>query len=345
VANRLLQKEKKLLSTHTNYTEISAFVDALNIEGVFTVTPFHRQEDTLLRVCKDKGKLMLTSILSFDNVTKRGWIPVEYDLYMVWNKYNKAELQRIYPFIDPGKIYVTGAVQFDFYFNDHYRLDKEEWKKITGLSVIPENRKIILYAGGPKSLFPHEPGYLKDIDDAINSGAIQGNPVVLFRSHPIDNIDRWKKSIGESKNIVFDRSWTGEKKFGEANLTEFDIKKLCSTLQYTDVHINLCSTMTVDGSAYNKPQIGPAYYKKDPVVSRLLADMYWQEHFIPIMKTGVLLLASSKEELVQHINNVLNNGTPNTSASSQAILENVITYADGHNTERVYNLLKQYILA
>jgi hypothetical protein len=32
----------------------------LNIDAVFTVTPFHAQEDFLLRACKDLGKKMIT---------------------------------------------------------------------------------------------------------------------------------------------------------------------------------------------------------------------------------------------------------------------------------------------
>lgn len=336
--SELLRTENELVHTHTNYTQLSAFVDSLNVEAVFTVTPFHRQEDVLLRACKDKGKLMLTSILSFDNITKRGWMPVEYDAYAVWNQYNKDELQRIYPQVTQEKIHIVGAPQFDFYFKNGYLLEEKDWREIVGLTNVDEGRKIILYAGGPRALFPHEPDYLKDIDDAINAGQIKGDPVVLFRCHPIDTVDRWKKHIGDSKNIVFDKSWTGEKNFGETNITVSDIKKLCSTLAYTDVHINLCSTMTVDGSAFNKPQIGPAYYKTDKRISQLLENMYWQEHFIPIMKTGKLLLARSKNNLIDCINKSLTTG--NGEIDNSTILENVITYTDGESTERVLSVLQ-----
>lgn len=149
-----------------------------------------------------------------------------------------------------------------------------------------------------------------------------------------------EKSLGDIKNVVFDASWTGEKQLGEANITDFDIKKLCSTLYYTDVHINLCSTMTVDGSAFNKPQIGPTYFKNSAVISRRLYKMYWQEHFAPIMQTGAVPLAKSKEELIRHINNALHINSESLKASSQAILESVITYTDGNSTDRVCALLK-----
>jgi len=60
---------------------------------------------------------MLTAILSFDNITKRGWIPVIFETYMVWNRDNKMQLERIYPQIQKERIVVTGAPQFDFLFS------------------------------------------------------------------------------------------------------------------------------------------------------------------------------------------------------------------------------------
>ncbi len=283
---------------------------------------------------------MMTSILSFDNITKRGWIPVEYDLYMVWNEDNKQQLHRIYPFTLNKPVYVTGAVQFDFYFKNEFILPIKEWKNIMEIPA-DDNRKIILYAGGPQALFPREPLYLKDIDKAISSGLIKGNPVVLFRCHPIDKIERWKKIIGESKNIIFDVSWTGKEKPGNANITMSDIKKLCSTLAYTDVHINLCSTMSVDGTAYCKPQIGPAYVTNNKVENRLLQNMYKQEHFETIMDSKILSLATSLEEMIYLINDALQNGKTDYNISKE-LLKKIISYTDGKNTDRVMEVIKNY---
>ena len=66
----LLKKEKVLLVSDTNYNAMMQFVDNLNIDAVFAVTPFHSQEDIFLRAAKAKGKQMITSILSFDNIIK-----------------------------------------------------------------------------------------------------------------------------------------------------------------------------------------------------------------------------------------------------------------------------------
>ena len=338
---KLFAKEKELLLTNTNYTQIQKWLLPLKAQAVFTVTPFHAQEDILVRVCKDAGMKMLSAILSFDNITKRGWIPVEYDAYMVWNKYNQNELYRIYPFTKNKSITVTGAAQFDFYWKKEFLMNESEWKQMVGLQSI-NGRKIILYAGGPQSLFPNEPQYLTHINDAIGNGKINGNPIVLFRCHPVDVVQRWKDAIGNSPNVVFDSSWTGAENLLNANITVGDIGKLCSTLAFTDVHINLCSTMTIDGSAFGKPQIGPAYDEVVPNKAHLLKKMYWQEHFLPVINTKGFALAESKEQLISFINEALHQPEKMTKASNR-IVQEIITYNDGKCAERVVEVLKEQL--
>lgn len=340
-ANRkkLFIAEADLLVSDTNYIDMLALVDSLQVDAVFTCAPFQTQEDMLLRACKAKGKYMLASILSFDNITKRGWIPVTYDAYMVWNAYNATEVKRIYPnAARNNNVHVVGAAQFDFYFKPAFVMPEEVWRKSTGITAA--GRKIILYAGGPKVLFPNEPQYIKHLDEAIEAGEITGKPIILFRCHPIDDVERWKRYIGPSSNIIFDTSWTGKEKYQYVNVTKDDIQKLCSTLAYTDVHINLISTMSVDGSAYNKPQIAPAYDEVRPHTVALLRNMYYQEHYLPIMRTNGLLFAQSKQEFIALTNKALQNKTDH-SMQAQSILKEIITYTDGKSTERVVDVIRQ----
>lgn len=338
---KLHKQEQALLKTDTNYEAMLQLVKELNIDAVFAVTPFHAQEDIFLRACEASGKQMITSILSFDNIVKRGWIPVNYSTYMVWNQKMKEELLRIYaPNATEQNIHIVGAAQFDFYKNSKYILPREEWLKIVGLP--DSERKIILFAGGPLSLFPQEHQFLQHIDEAITNGMIKGNPIVLFRCHPIDRIERWQNAVKGSKNVFFDTSWTGSKRLTLTNVTDHDIRKLCSTLKYTDVHINTCSTMTVDGSAFSKPQIGPAYDEFVKPRKYDLKSMYYQEYFLPIMQTTGVLHANNRKELIQFVNDALDN-PQNYILKSEDILEAIITYTDGKCTERVNNVLKQVI--
>lgn len=339
---KLHREEQALLKTDTNYLAMLQLVKDLNIDAVFVVTPFHAQEDIFLRACEASGKQMITSILSFDNIVKRGWIPVNYSTYLVWNQKMKEELLRVYPpNANEQNIHIVGAAQFDFYKKADYLLSREEWLKIVGLP--DTNRKIILFAGGPLSLFPQEHQFLKHIDEAITKGIIKGNPIVLFRCHPIDKIERWQKAVEGSENVFFDTSWTGSLKLTLSNVTDYDIRKLCSTLMYTDVHVNTCSTMTVDGSAFDKPQIGPAYDEHVDPRKYDLKSMYFQEYFLPIMKTNGVLHANNRNELIQFVNNALEHPEKYI-CKSKDILEAIITYTDGKCTERVVGVLREKLV-
>jgi len=337
--NNLFIKEKQLLEDDTNFSDMLALVDTLNIDAVFTPTPFHTQEDIFLRAAKERGKKMFTSILSFDNLTKRGWIPVDFNVYMVWNKYNFNEAKRIYPRATAtGNVHIVGAAQFDVYFKNENLISKDQWKQLTGIPL--NDKKIILYAGGPGALFPNECQYLKHLVEALKNKEIEGDPLILFRCHPIDNVERWKEYVGEHPNLIYDTSWTGKERLQLTNITDKDISKLCSTLAFTDVHINVNSTMSVDGSAYRKPQIGPCYDEVNQAKEHLLQGMYSQEHFIPIVNTGGLLLAKSRKQLIDFVNETLKNPR-NFISNSNRIVEEIITYADGRSTERTVEIIKE----
>jgi hypothetical protein len=286
---------------------------------------------------KQKQAPVVASIHSFDNVTKRGWSALSFDHYIVWNKYNKAELQRINKKLSDNNITIAGAPQFDFHFRKKKNCVRSEWLKKMGL---PVNKKIILYSGGPANLFPQEPQYLKDLIDAFTDEKIKEEAIIFFRSHPLDKKERWEIYTGKSYFIKYDNAPNGKQKLDYANVTLEDIDQLMFTLEFTDVHINLCSTMTVDGCAFDKPQIGPAY-EPSKGKQRLLEKMYFQEHFVPIMKTGAVKLARSKEELVALTNKALQE--PDAFGKErQKCLEEIITYTDGESTGRVLSTLKKF---
>jgi hypothetical protein len=173
-------------------------------------------------------------------------------------------------------------------------------------------------------------------------GKIKGSPIILFRCHPMDNIQRWKDFVGDHPNLYYDVSWTGKEKLQAANLTTQDIVKLSSTLAHTHVHINLCSTMTIDGCAFGKPQIGPAYDDENPYHEELLHNMYYQDHFLPVIKTGGLVLANAREELIRLTNEALQ-APENFTAQCEKILEEIITYPDGKCTDRVVKIIEEQL--
>lgn len=333
-----IENESRLIRTQQAYSIYEDWLKQMNIDGLFTVTPFLHEVELLARLLRLNNKPVIASIHSFDNVTKRGWPAIIFDFYLVWNKYNKDELLRISGEIYKENIFIAGAPQFDFHYKDSFAFEKDEWLKKMG---IPAGKKIILYAGGVPSLFPDEPQYVVHLKDAIDKKMIDEDAVILVRNHPLDNIQRWEKTIEKSPVIFYDISTGGKEKMDHSNVSIDELRQFISTLSYSDVHINVCSTMAVDGSVFCKPQIGPAYNTVNKNNAISIRNMYYQEHYVPIMKTNAVQLAHSAEQLVQLVNDALKR--PSSIAdTSQNCLKEIITYTDGKSSERVVTVLKTF---
>ncbi|NNV56587.1 CDP-glycerol glycerophosphotransferase family protein [Limnovirga soli] len=333
----LLQQENELMQAEPVYTTYANWLNELDVQGIFTVTPFLHELDLIARIAATNNIQLLASIHSFDNVTKRGWVSTFFQQYIVWNKYNKAELTRIHPPL-ANHITIAGAPQFDFHYNQANIMPKNEWQQLLGL---PANKRVILYGAGIWWLFPNEPQYVTHLDEAITNGQLPADTVILLRCHPLDYPERWKAALASSKHIALD-AYTGTREQPDRdNITPTDISKLISTLQHTDVHINLCSTMAVDGSVFNKPQIGPAYDEVQPATQHLLKDMYRQEHYIPIIQVQGVSLANSKQELITLVNKALAQPSAFT-ANCAATVETITSYRDGQSTNRVLQVIRQF---
>ena len=335
----VLKNEAHIVKQESTYKLFAEWLNTLNVYGLFTVTPFLPEVDLIARQMKEMGMPILASIHSFDNITKRGWQAITFDRYIVWNKYNKAELERIYPILQKElSIEIAGAPQFDFHYNSAYSWSREEWLKKLRL---PSDKNIILYSGGPVSLLPDEPQYLKALKEAFEEGKISSNYVILFRCHPLDKVERWKNYVGLSPYIIYDYAPSGTSKLDHVNVLKEDIIKLISTLRHTSIHINVVSTMCVDGCVFNKPQIGPYYDDLKPDKVELFRGMYMQEHYRPILRTNTLNLAHTKEEFISLVNNTLESPEKYISNCESCVKE-IITYTDGKSTNRVVQTIEKF---
>ena len=299
---QLLNTEATSMEAQACYKPYQQWIEALRVDGLFTVTPFLHEVDLMARILKRSNTPIIASIHSFDNVTKRGWASTFFDHYIVWNQYNKNELERINPDLKAKQaITIAGAPQFDFHFKKDFSWSRDEWLQRLGL---PHDKKIILFGGGPVSLFKDETQYLLHLREAYDSNKLPKDSIILFRCHPLDKMIRWVDYVGVHEHILYDAAPNGHIKLDYTNVTEDDIKRLMSTLQHTDIHINTGSSMCVDGSAFSKPQVGP-YYDEMHKNQQLFRMMYHQEHYEPIVRSGVLTLPRTRNEFINVIADAL----------------------------------------
>jgi hypothetical protein len=338
---RIQSRESALFWNETNARTIERQLRVLKIDAVFCITPFLTDEEMTVRVCVSSGVPSATAILSFDNLTTRSWIPITFDLYLLWNSDNVAQLRRGYPQTTEREVRIVGSPQFDFYWKPDYLWHEDEWRHRLGL---PSNRPVLLFAGGYFKCAPHEPQFLGQIDDAIEANEIVEKPIILFRCHPVDPLERWQAVLQRAKHVVVDNPWQlGGKILGHTNIGTEDICKLASTLYHCNVHVNVASTMTVDGAIFDKYQVGPAY--DDSLTrkyDRAALECYYQEHFLPITRSGGIDIVRDRKNLILATRTGFSN-PERLREGRRRIVAGICTFTDGKCAQRVSSAVREFM--
>lgn len=320
------------IATDTNRDAMVAWLREHRFDALFSVTPFTTQERVVLLAAEAAGLPACTSILSFDNITTRPPLPIDFDRYLVWNRFNEQEILRSYPGVAPDQVRIVGPAQFDFYADPSLVEDRATWRAGAGVGDGP----VVLFGAGPPEVAPHERQYVEHLCAAVDDGRLPADTTILLRRHPVDHPSRWA-ALAEHPAVVLDepgRVGTTPGRLGQIDLGRAEIAHLCTVLANTDVHVSTSSTMSLDGAFYDKPQVAPAYDVAPGHPHRRLArDLYRREHFLPIVASGGIALARSPEELVAQVRDGIDH-PEHGRAERRRMLEALCTHLDGGSTER-----------
>lgn len=325
----------------TNVAEFRSFLDEHRVDAVVSLTPYHDQDAFLLWAARTTQRPSFTSVISFDNPTTRERLMVRSETIAVWNAFNRAELLRTYPDLSADSVRITGAPQFDLHQRAELRLSRSEWSDALGL---PADRPVLLHGAGPSNLVPGERELVLLIDRAISSGRVRGRPHLLVRRHPVDPPDTWRGVGSQLRNGSVVDPWLEGPSAFRSWPTDQDIVMQMSTLAHAEVHVNVCSSMTLDGAVFDRPQIGPAFI---PGIGRRerrrIRDLYRQEHWAPIQRSGGLALVADEDSLVRELNLALEQPEQRRDGRRRMVAD-VLTFVDGRSTERLVEEISSALL-
>lgn len=331
-AARLEARTPGTVGTQTNVASFGALLADTSIDAVLSFTPYHDQDALLLMASRPAGIATMISVISFDNPTIRGRLPIDPDRVMVWNHEMADQIVRSHPGVDPTMVKVVGAPQFDLHLRADLIVDEAAWRRSLGL---PSGRPIILYGAGPRRLVPGEHGLVEVLDRAIEDGRLPGQPFVLVRRHPADPADSWSAQAPAFRHSAVVAPWASSDVPIRSWPTAEDLREQMSSLAHSAVHVNVCSSMTVDGAMFDRPQVGPTFV---PGVSRLqqsfVEHFYRQEHWGSIASSGGLALAANPEELIAAVSDALEQ-PERLAAQRRELLRGVLTWPDGRSVGRL----------
>lgn len=298
---------------------------------LFSTDILYFDELYFLEHAKKTNVPIVAFILSWDNLTGRGVLPVLPDKMIVWNDIMKKEAMVLYNYKDKD-IFVGGIPQFDIYFLNNEIPDRLEFFKSIGAD---SNKRLIAYATTPPSICDSENKIIEMILDAIDKRLIKTDCQLLVRLHPKDN-PKLYDHLAERKNIIFDKPGKQSDIFRDSwNPDKNDMLHLAATLKYSDVVISIGSTVSIEAAIFDTPVINIAFDKS-------YAMYYDFTHFSSVVKSGGTMIAKNFDDFVKYVNEYFVNPEKDKNKRA-AIVKEQCKYTDGKSGERIAHFLNEYL--
>lgn len=248
-----------------------------------------------------------TFIFSWDNLTSKGRIAAPFDHYLVWSDHMAAELLRYYPNVAPDRVHVVGSPQFDASVDPRIRLTRERF--FSQIAADPR-RPLICYSGGDVGTCPDDAAHVRLVMEMIRDGRIQGNPQLVVRPSPVDPGRRYDQVRADFPELRYAQpAWIHAPGEGWARVmpTPADVQFLANLTYYSDLNINVASTMTLDFAIQDRPVVNIAFdVSQPPPLGLPLHRVYYEyEHYRPVRNLGAARIARSAEQLAEHVNRYL----------------------------------------
>ena len=305
-----------------------------------TGTPGTEYLDALLLRCTRRlGIPSLCVVLSWDNLTSKGYMAAVPDRLVVWNERMRAEAVELHDYL-PAAVDVAGVAHFDIYQHRDSHLTKEQI--CTRLGLEPD-RPIVLFGTVSPFLFQYNHEVARLVAEAAADGRIQGNAQVVIRLHPQSASpgpygDVHERYRGLQRRfpgtVVLDIPAVAASRLQWA-LPRDEMRWLASLLRHSDVLLNVASTLAIDAALAGTPVIGVAFDGAQSLpYERSIRRAYDYTHYHPIVATGGAPLAESLPELIELVNRYLLDPTLDIEGRRRIALEQAWRL-DGRSGERV----------
>jgi hypothetical protein len=264
-----------------------------------------------------------------------GRIIVPFDYYIVWNKHMKEELIYLNPSIKENNIFVGGSFYYDMFFNDNYRLEKDQFCKSLG---IDQSRPYIVYAASNPRAIPSEERVVADIHKLLKMHPELKDHQLIVRLNPMDTGSAFSQ-LKDKDLILLMPYWNWIPELNWNSASEKDLSLYYNLLKNALCCIGCASTVALDSLAAGCPVINILYDAKKIEEPFLGAKYFWDADFYKVIRTHMLVNGcSSVSEVISAIES-LNSETD--AQRSGSILQDVITFVDGKSAEHTVAYLEK----
>jgi hypothetical protein len=295
----------------------------------------------LIPLAKKLNIKTATFIFSWDNLASKGRMAGIFDYYLVWSNLMKEELITFYTSIKDNQIAVVGTPQFEPYVLPRYETSKEAFNKIFKINP---NLPTICFSCGDISTSKNDELYIETIAE-LSIAKMFVKPVnLIVRTSPAEDPSRFFALQNRFPNIIWNfPKWllsreNHQEPWSQRIPMAEDIKNLRALLQYCDVNINMCSTMSLDFMQFDKPVINTVFGNAE---NGLFNDQKFLSyaHYERVVNSEAVAVARNKDELLKSINEALTQ--PDAKKMQRS---NLIKIQTGNNLEETSKRISKALL-
>jgi len=284
-----------------------------------------------------------THILSFDNLTTRGYIPTRhFDHFMVWQDAMAEELRRFYG-IASELITVTGTPQFDFHVREEFHWSRERTAQTLG---IDSRQRYFLHCANHQAMTPGEPELMTAILEATAGDSRLRQHQWSLRLHPLDDYRRWEPIQQRFPNVRLSQPWTqGQGAAFWGTPSNEELARLANTLRYADATTTMGSSTALDSAVVDTPIVCLGFHPRaGSAEDRFYRESHFSHHYRPIMESQAAPLAKSMPEVLEHLHQAVANRGGLHDARARLVAR-VCGQVDGHAAQRIASTIIDFVNA
>jgi hypothetical protein len=265
---------------------------------VVTGTPgFNALDAHLLRAAKRLAIPTATVMLSWDNLTSKGYMNGLPDHLLVWSDLMAAEAVQFHDY-PRDRILWTGAAQFDVYHAHRTNFDRQAWRRARGIA---DDTCLVMYGTINPAILPHEFAIVRQLADALRWGVGSRRTHLWIRLHPQTIKGPFKQSI-EPYRTLASLDITVEEPPVQSSVLHWDLPRedalhLANLLTASDVVVSPGSTLMIDAACTDTPTVTVLFDGPKAVPAELSVQRFAKyTHYEKLLSTGGVALARDVEE-------------------------------------------------
>lgn len=296
------EKERDMLRSTAYFLSLGKrFLEFNAVLASTTDTP---KDQMLTYVCRKARIPIVCLVHSWDNLPGRGLLAAIPDRLLVWNCYMAEEAVSLHG-VPRERIDIVGVPQYE-----HYRRIAKTTNQNTFRSrfEIPDGAKVITFTAGVEWVYPDEPELLERLLAEVTNSRF-GNAVLIVRLHPTD--DRTLSYIERYGNtdlpIRLDKADSAFAAMNTGKVGSIEsVNKFVELMQFSDVVLNVASTISLDAILFDTPVICPYFSFTVPKDAwNSTEKLYHTSHFPRVVNSGAISLPNSVNEMLDDINTAI----------------------------------------